>query len=131
MDESWAMKSGLRNNAANTRATMPIGRPFKPGNPGRPKGSRNRLGEAVLDALHADWQEHASDAIATVRQDRPQDYLVVIASTLPKTWNVRDARASDLREMNDEQLASIILNGRDEHEAIEMAPEIRPLTGVS
>jgi hypothetical protein len=43
---------------------MSVGRPFKSGNPGRPKGSRNKLGEAFLDALHADWQEHGTEAIA-------------------------------------------------------------------
>jgi hypothetical protein len=112
------MNAGPRNNAAKTRAAMPVGRPFKPGNPGRPKGSRNKLGEAFLDALHADWQEHGADAIARVRQDRPQDYLKVVASTLPKDLHVRDARASDVREMSDEDLAAIVLNGQDEREAV-------------
>ena len=113
------MSASPRNNAPRTRPAMPPGRPFQPGNPGRPKGSRNKLGEAFLDALHADWQEHGADAIARVRQDRPQDYLKVIASTLPKDLNVRDARANELRELSDEELAIIILNGRDEHEMAE------------
>jgi hypothetical protein len=84
---------------------------------GRPKGSRNKLGAAFLDALHADWQVHGADAIARVRQDRPQDYLKVVASTLPKDLHVRDARTSDPRELSDEDLAAIVLNGQDEREA--------------
>ena len=95
---------------------MPLGRPFQPGNPGRPKGSRNKLGEAFLDALHADWQEHGAEVIARVRQDRPQDYLKVVASTLPKDLHVRDARGVDPRELSDDELAAIILNGQGEHE---------------
>ena len=117
------MRSGLRNNAAaKTQATMPIGRPFQPGNPGRPKGSRNKLGEAFLDALHADWQLHGADAIAKVRQDRPQDYLKVVASTLPKDLHVSDGRTNDPRQLSDEDLEAIILNER--------ASQNRPLTGA-
>ena len=117
MKGAEAMSAEPRNNGAKTQATMPVGRPFQPGNPGRPKGFRNKLGEAFLDALQADWQEHGAEAIARVRQDRPQDYLKVVASTLPKDLNVRDARTSDPRELSDEDLAALILNGRDEHEA--------------
>jgi hypothetical protein len=38
-----------RNNAPATRV---IGRPFQPGNPGRPKGSRNKLSEDFVAALY-------------------------------------------------------------------------------
>jgi hypothetical protein len=110
------MSADPRNNGAKTRSAMPVGRPFQPGNPGRPKGSRNKLGEAFLDALHTDWQEHGADAIARVRRERPQDYLKVVAFTLPKDLHVRDARVTDPRELSDEDLAALILNGRDDHE---------------
>lgn len=76
---------------------------FKPGQSGNPvgrvKGSRNRLGEDFLTALHEDFQEHGVVAIREVRQNRPQDYLKVIASLLPKELKV--TTESDL---TDEQL---------------------------
>jgi hypothetical protein len=60
-----------------TEATAPqqrqIGRPFQPGqsgNPvGRPKGSRNKLGEAFLQALHEDFKANGIEAIQACRKD--------------------------------------------------------------
>jgi len=74
-------------------------RPFQPGNPGRPKGSRNKLGEDFISALHEDFQANGVAAIQTVRADRPHEYLKVIASLLPKELKV--TTESDL---TDEQL---------------------------
>ena len=62
---------------------------FKPGNPGRPKGSRNKLGEAFLAALHEDFKEFGVGAIEKVRMEKPDAYLKVIASILPKELNIR------------------------------------------
>ena len=71
------------------------------GNGGRPKGSRNKLGEAFVTALLEDWQDNGAEAIQTVRAEKPDAYLKVIASILPKehTVNVRP-----LEEMTDDQL---------------------------
>lgn len=55
------------------------------GNPrGRPKGSRHKLGEDFLKALQQDFATHGANAIVEVREARPQDYLKIIASILPK-----------------------------------------------
>ena len=37
---------------------MPVGVCFQPGSPGRPKGSRNKLGEHFIANVYADWQPH-------------------------------------------------------------------------
>lgn len=60
---------------------------FLPGNTGgagRPKGARNKLGEAFLKALSTDFDEHGIDAIKTVREEDPSTYVKVVASLLPK-----------------------------------------------
>lgn len=76
---------------------------FKPGqsgNPaGKPKGSRNKLGEEFIAKLHEDFQEHGVDAIIAVRTEKPDAYLKVIASLLPKELKI--TTESDL---TDEQL---------------------------
>jgi len=57
---------------------------FKPGNPGRPKGSRNKLGEDFIERLHAHWQDNGDVAIEEVFENDKVAYLKVIASVIPK-----------------------------------------------
>lgn len=72
------------------------------GNPnGRPKGSRNKLGEAFLDDMYADWQENGIAVIQAVRTDKPEVYLKVVASILPKDVNLN---VNTMDELTDEQL---------------------------
>ncbi|MFG1359959.1 hypothetical protein [Xanthobacter pseudotagetidis] len=66
---------------------------------GRPRGSRSKLGEQFLEQLYADFAEHGPDAIARVREEKPDQYLRVIASLLPK--EVKVATEADL---SDEEL---------------------------
>lgn len=91
-------------NSENTEPKQGGPRRFLPGqsgNPaGRPKGSRNKLGEAFLRALHDDFAEHGPDVIATVRAERPQDYLKVVASTLPKEVTGLDGEALVPTQLN-------------------------------
>ena len=68
------------------------GRPFRPGqsgNPkGRPKGARNRLGTQFLEALEADFNRYGAEAIALVRERKPEVYMRVVADLLPKEANI-------------------------------------------
>ena len=66
--------------------------------PGRPKGARNKLGEAFIEALHDDFQEHGVAAIQVVRAEKPDQYLKVIASLLPKDHNININNADDLSD---------------------------------
>jgi hypothetical protein len=40
----------------------------------------NKLGDAFLQDLHADWQMHGRSVIERVRRDDPSTYLCVMAS---------------------------------------------------
>jgi hypothetical protein len=76
---------------------------FQPGTRmgGRPKGSRNKLGEEFLSKLHADFEQHGAKVIATVREKQPAVYLKVIASILPQQLEVK---VDPIEEMSDADL---------------------------
>jgi hypothetical protein len=52
--------------------------------PGRPKGARNKLAEAMIDDLYRDWKEHGIQAIRETRETRPADYLKIVAMIISK-----------------------------------------------
>jgi hypothetical protein len=58
------------------------------GNGGRPKGSRNKLGEDFLNVLAADFEQHGQRVIEKVRETKPEAYLRVVADLLPKDVKV-------------------------------------------
>ena len=94
------MPSGTKSNADKPWL-------FQPGNPGggRPKGSRNKLGEAFTDALYEDFQQHGVEAIQKVRAEDPSAYVRVIAGLLPKKVEITE---NPLESMNDDELARLI-----------------------
>lgn len=111
---------------------------FVPGNvgEGRPKGARQKLGEAFLEDLFADWEANGPATIETVRTERPQDYLKVVASILPKELNVK---VSELDELTDDQvagqlsrvIAQLAAAGLDIVAGIGAETEAQPAPGVS
>ena len=68
---------------------------------GRPKGSRNKLGEDFIRALSEDFEKHGAAVIEKVRTDKPDVYLKVIAGLLPKDVNLN---VKPLDELTDDQL---------------------------
>lgn len=65
---------------------------------GRPKGSRNQLGEAFIEDLYAHWKENGKDAIETLYAKFPADYVKVIASILPRDLNVKVSLAESMTD---------------------------------
>jgi hypothetical protein len=90
-----------RNNVKRTRKPPPAEYQFKPGNPGRPKGSRNKLGEHFIQALAEDFERHGAAVIERVRQEQPAVYIKVVAGLLPKDLNLN---VNNLDSLSDEQL---------------------------
>lgn len=89
------------------------------GNPaGKPKGARTKLGEQFLSALQEDFQAHGVEAIQAVRQERPQDYLKVIASLMPKDLNL------NVNNLDDATDAELVQRLRD------LESVIRPFLAV-
>jgi hypothetical protein len=86
------------------------GKPFEPGNnanpKGRPKGSKNKLSEDFVRALAKDFEEHGEQAICHVREEKPDAYLKVIASIIPKEFVFKEE--SNLDDLTDEQLENEI-----------------------
>lgn len=71
---------------------------FKPGNSGRPLGSRNKLQASFIEALAKDFEENGQGVLNIVRLERPADYLKIIASVLPKEFVVGDNTLANLSE---------------------------------
>jgi len=89
------------------KPSSPAWQPGQSGNPkGRPTGSRNKLNEKFILALHDDFVAHGPKVIARVREEKPDIYLKVIASILPRELHVKEQSMFD--GMTNEQLDEIL-----------------------
>lgn len=90
----------------NTRAIrgdgLPVGKPFQPGNPGKPKGAKHRLQEDFIKDVQAAWETKGAEALTMMIADKPGDFVKMVASLMPKeaTLNINDNS-----EMTDDELA--------------------------
>jgi hypothetical protein len=80
---------------------MPV---FEKGHPkigGRVKGTRNRLGTVFLEKLLKEFGAFGEEAIRICRVERPHEFLKIVASILPKEFEINDSR---LKEISDDEL---------------------------
>jgi hypothetical protein len=54
------------------------------GKPVRRKRSGKTLGDDFVAAVRADFRDHGASVIASVREDKPDQYLKIVLSVLPK-----------------------------------------------
>jgi hypothetical protein len=88
--------------------------PGATGLPGRPKGARNKLAEAMIDDLYQDWKAHGIEAIRETRETRPADYLKIVAMIISKCEDLsldsemRDAAVEQFIEERRQQALKMI-----------------------
>ncbi|WP_292406845.1 hypothetical protein [Mesorhizobium sp.] len=51
---------------------------------GRPKRAKKTLADGFLEAIRADFRAHGAGVIAEVRAEKPDQYLKIVLSVLPK-----------------------------------------------
>ena len=81
---------------------------FEKGRPktgGRRKGSRDRIATALLEAIAEDFEKFGPEAVKIARKERPVEYLRVVASLLPKEFEITDNR---LKDIPDHELDALI-----------------------
>ena len=54
----------------------------------RPKRTKKTLGDEFLAAVRADFRAYGAGVIAEVRADKPDQYLKIVLSVLPKDFDV-------------------------------------------
>jgi transcriptional/translational regulatory protein YebC/TACO1 len=72
---------------------------------GRRKGSRDKIATALLEAIAEDFAAHGAEVIKIARVERPTEYLKVVASLLPKEFEITDSR---LKDIPDDELDALI-----------------------
>lgn len=61
---------------------------FTKGNPGRPKGAKNKLQEAFWKDFAAAWEANGATALNRVIEEDPATFVKVAASVMPKDLNL-------------------------------------------
>ncbi|MBB6412224.1 hypothetical protein [Mesorhizobium sangaii] len=71
----------------------------------RPKRAKKTLGDDFLAAVRADFRTHGAGVIAEVRADKPDQYLKIVLSVLPKDLHVS---INQLDGLSDDEIRSRI-----------------------
>jgi hypothetical protein len=82
---------------------------------GRRKGVKDRIGTLFLERLASDFEAHGEEVIRLARIERPTEYLKIVASTLPREFEITDSR---LEEISDHELDALIELARQQRAII-------------
>jgi hypothetical protein len=83
--------------------TAPRTRPGRkaPAGTATTKRTKKTLGDDFLDAVRADFRAHGAGVIAAVRADKPDQYLKIVQSVLPKDLHVS---IDNLETLSDDEI---------------------------
>jgi hypothetical protein len=99
-----------QQSAEHTEVRSVVGRPFKPGqsgNPkGRPVGSRVKLEEIFVADMVEAWRIHGKSALERTAEKEPAKFAQIAASVLPK--QTQQTRIHKLELMTDKELAELL-----------------------
>jgi hypothetical protein len=76
---------------------------------GRVKGARNKISTQFLEALAADFEANGKGVIEIMRVEKPVEYCKVIASILPKEFEITE---NTLATIPDEEIELLIQHTR-------------------
>lgn len=93
--------SMLDDYNADHVTVLPGGAPAKTGLAAMRARGRRRMGGGFLEAIQADFEAHGVAVVARIREEKPESYLKLVASILPKDFS---AAAGRLEDLSDEQL---------------------------
>jgi hypothetical protein len=86
-------KRSPKTDNTNAQQRPWLFKPGQSGNPaGRPRGSRNKLGEDFLADAYQQWQQHGSTALETMAKEEPAKFCQMVAGLLPKESVLQDER---------------------------------------
>ena len=80
---------------------MSFAPPFEKGRQktgGRTKGARNKLSMAFVEALAKEFDEHGEEAIRICRVEKPIEFIKIIASIMPREFEIVDTRLADITD---------------------------------
>ncbi len=58
------------------------------GGPGRPKGARNKVTKAYLDAVAKSFAKNGPEVLEIIKEKRPDVYMKLVAALVPKDLDV-------------------------------------------
>src|SRR3979409_292171 len=95
---------------------------FLPGHTGRPKGARDKLTHAFIEALVREFEVGGAAAIRICRKEEPTKFVQICASLQPKEFQVETFMA----DATDAELDTLIENIRERLEqkrTIQITPQ--------
>ncbi len=72
---------------------------------GRPRGAKNRLSFSFLCALADDFEEFGAEAIRITRIEKPNEYVRMVASLMPRELEITEP---SLSQVSDDELTAYI-----------------------